>query len=56
MPNMRETTNIILALRAKGWTDTEINDFMLFVENNKPTQKQIDDSKKKQKPAAKKKK
>ena len=30
--NMQETTRIILGLRAKGWTDTEINDFILFVE------------------------
>ena len=54
MPNMTETTNIIIGLRMRGWTDEEINDFMLFIETNKPTQKQIADSKKKRKPAKKK--
>lgn len=30
--NMQETSRIILGLRAAGWTDTEINDFILWVE------------------------
>lgn len=30
--NMCETSRLILGLRAKGWTDTEINDFILFIE------------------------
>ena len=54
MSNMRETSNIIIALRLRGWSDEEINDFILFVENNEPTQKQINDSKKKNRPPAKK--
>lgn len=30
--NMQETSRLILALRAKGWTDTEINDLILYLE------------------------
>ena len=44
---MTETTNIIIGLRMKGWTDEEINDFIVFIETNRPTQKQIEQSKKK---------
>ncbi len=29
MPQV-ETTNIIIGLRRKGWSDTEINDFMML--------------------------
>ena len=42
--NMQETTRIILGLRAAGWTDTEINDFMIYIEsgdeNYKPKPKE----------------
>lgn len=30
--NMQETSRLILALRSKGWTDTEINDLILYLE------------------------
>ncbi len=29
---MSESARIILGLRSKGWTDTEITDFILWVE------------------------
>ena len=42
--NMQETTRIILGRRAAGWTDTEINDFMIYIEsgdeNYKPKPKE----------------
>ena len=28
----RENARLILALRARGWTDTEINDLVLYME------------------------
>ena len=31
--NMGEMSRLIIVLRKKGWTDKEINDFVLFVEN-----------------------
>ena len=30
--NMSESARIIVGLRAKGWTDTEIADFILWIE------------------------
>lgn len=30
--NMQENARFILGLRAAGWTEKEINDFMLFIE------------------------
>ena len=30
--NMSESSRIILGLRSKGWTDTEITNFILWVE------------------------
>ena len=30
--NMSESARIIVGLRSKGWTDTEIADFILWVE------------------------
>ena len=30
--NMQENSRLILGLRAKGWTDTEINDLVLWIE------------------------
>ena len=29
--NMQENARLILGLRAKGWTDTEIADFLLYI-------------------------
>lgn len=41
--NMQETARLILGLRAAGWSEKEINDFMLFIgtgeEQYKPTPK-----------------
>lgn len=31
--NMQETARLILGLRAAGWSEKEINDFMLFIES-----------------------
>ena len=47
MPNMRETTNIIIALRRKGWSEMEINDFIVFIETHHPTEKEAEEAKKK---------
>lgn len=30
---MQETARLILGLRAAGWSEKEINDFMLFIES-----------------------
>lgn len=30
--NMQENSRLILWLRAMGWTDTQINDFVLYIE------------------------
>ena len=30
--NMQEVARMILGLRSAGWTEKEINDFMLFIE------------------------
>ena len=31
--NMQENARLILGLRAKGWSDTEIANFLLYVES-----------------------
>ena len=31
--NMTENTRFILGLREAGWTEKEINDFMLYIES-----------------------
>ena len=49
MPNMKETTNIIIYLRRQGWEEEAINDFMVFIETHKPTEKEAIDAKKKPK-------
>ena len=33
--NMQETARFILGLRAAGWTEQQINDFILFIETGK---------------------
>ena len=43
--NTRETSNIIIGLRKKGWTDTEINDFILYIETHVPTPDEVDEEK-----------
>lgn len=40
----KEITNIILELRKKGWSDTEINDFIMKVETHNPTEKEVEES------------
>lgn len=30
--NMQEVARMITGLRAAGWSDTEINDFLLYIE------------------------
>lgn len=31
--NMQETARLILGLRAAGWSEQKINDFLLFIES-----------------------
>lgn len=42
--NMTEVARLLLGLRAAGWTEKEINDFLLFIETGeeqyKPGQKE----------------
>ncbi len=42
--NMQEVARLILGLRADGWSETKINDFLLFIETGeeqyKPKPKQ----------------
>ena len=42
--NMTEVARLLLGLRAAGWTDKEINDFVLYIETgeeqSKPKPKQ----------------
>ena len=33
MMNMQETARLILGLRAAGWSEKEINDFILYIES-----------------------
>lgn len=35
--NQNEHANVIIGLREIGWSDTKINDFMLFVETGDKT-------------------
>ena len=42
--NMTEVARLLIGLRTAGWTDTEINDFVLYIETGedqyKPKPKQ----------------
>ncbi|WP_300606767.1 hypothetical protein [uncultured Oscillibacter sp.] len=40
--NMSESSRLILGLRSKGWTDTEIADFILWVETGEEQYKPHD--------------
>ncbi|MBQ7372392.1 MAG: hypothetical protein IJW67_11060 [Blautia sp.] len=42
--NMTENARFILGLRAAGWTEKEINDFMLFIETGEEQYKPKDKS------------
>ena len=44
--NTKEVANIIIALRRKGWSEEEINDFMVFIETHTPTQAEAEEAKK----------
>ena len=41
----KEVANIIIKLRQKGWTEEEINDFMVFVETHTPTAEEAENAK-----------
>ena len=36
----KETTNIILKLKEKGWNDTEITEFLVYIETHFPTEEE----------------
>ena len=36
----KESTNIIIALRNRGWAAEEITDFMAFIETHNPTEEE----------------
>ncbi|MBO6214398.1 MAG: hypothetical protein J6N76_02545 [Lachnospiraceae bacterium] len=35
--NIKKVANIIIRLRQEGWSEEQINDFMIFVETHVPT-------------------
>lgn len=43
--NMTENARFILGLRAAGWTEKEINDFLLFIETGEEQYKPKDKTK-----------
>ena len=44
--NMSEASRIILGLRAKGWNEKDINDFILYVETGEEQYKPKPDKEK----------
>lgn len=44
--NIQEAARLILGLRAAGWTEKEINDFLLFIESGDEQYKPTDHTKK----------
>lgn len=42
--NMQETARLILGLRAAGWSEQKINDFILFIESGEEKYKPTDDN------------
>ena len=42
---MKEVTNVIIGLRRRGWSEMEINDFMVFVETHNPTEEEAEQAK-----------
>ena len=40
----KETANLILKLRETGWSDTEINELILFIETHVPTEEEVKNS------------
>ena len=40
--NLAKSSRLILGLRAKGWTDTEITDFILWIETGEEQYKPKD--------------
>ncbi|MDE7230459.1 MAG: hypothetical protein K2N56_08270 [Oscillospiraceae bacterium] len=51
--NMQETARLILGLRAAGWNEKAINDFMLFIESGEEQYKPKLDSSTNNTPQAK---
>ncbi|MBR6222651.1 MAG: hypothetical protein IKQ71_04375 [Lachnospiraceae bacterium] len=45
----KEVANIYIMLRRKGWNDTEIGDFIVFLETHNPTAEEAEEAKKNQK-------
>lgn len=43
----KESTNIILELRKRGWSDTEINSFIAIIETHNPTEEEVLESNRK---------
>lgn len=43
--NSREKSNIIIGLRKKGWDDTEITNFILYIETHVPTSEEVNEEK-----------
>ena len=41
----KEVANIIIKLRQKGWSEEEINDFMIFIETHTPTAEEAENAK-----------
>ncbi|MBQ8956561.1 MAG: hypothetical protein IJ075_06300 [Lachnospiraceae bacterium] len=44
----RELLNVKISLRRRGWISDEIDDFLVFVKNNKPTVEEAEKSKQNQ--------
>lgn len=43
--NMQESSRLILGLRAKGWSDTEITNLILYIETGDEKYKPKEDTK-----------
>lgn len=41
----KEVANIIIKLRQKGWSEEEINDFIVFIETHTPTAEEAEAAK-----------
>lgn len=37
----KESTNIIIKLKKKGWTGDEITEFIAFIETHNPTEQEV---------------
>lgn len=50
----KETTNIILELRKRGWSELEITNFLTIIETHNPTEEEVLESNRKATEAARK--